>query len=701
MPTSTRRLATTAVVALLTAANPATAQTIDAEFNAQWGLATVGAQYALGRGLTGQGVVVGVVDSLVQFSHPEFQIPSDRIYPYNYIPGSTTPGDHGTHVAGIIGAGRNGFGMEGVAPGVLLSSIQILSAAGAYVDPSTPFTTIADGFYGALNAGVRVFNNSWGEGIEVTAVTPANIAQAIATNSATTVSDVENFFAAMRAVVAAGAVNVFATGNDSLANPDVMAGLPYIFPELQSTWIAVTSIDPNLQKSDFANACGVAAMWCIAAPGRDIYSTIPTSTYGTMSGTSMAAPHVTGAVAIAKQMFPNATGAQLAGIVLRTATDIGIAGVDDIYGWGLLNLRNLVTTTDSATGSVFTNSAFGRFASVDTVVTTLWDRSAQRIMGGRSGAPLAVAQSQSAYQPPMALGGPGAGSYTASKDAVPYARGPTMWAQGLLAHASIEASANSAKAGIDLGGAVGGYELVDEGPWRGGFAIAFTQTNLDGADDGSAQGWHGFAYATWQEAGWFVDGIVGGDWFDNSYQRSNILGTQGTVLAGQGLTGSSSNDTGGFAGRLTAGHLYEFRDVALMPYAYAAWLYQKTGGINEMGADIFSLTGGSNTLDQVEGGIGARAQIGSLLWQAFSILPSVDLAYGRLGGDVAFPVGLELLGTPVAARATDIGRDVLRVGAQLNAVRFDDMVSGYVGYDGRFQEKAQNNTFSGGLTVSF
>ena len=221
------------------------------------------------------------------------------------------------------------------------------------------------------------------------------------------------------------------------------------------------------------------------------------------------------------------------------------------------------------------------------------------------------------------------------------------------------------------------------------------------SDDGSAQGWHGFAYATWQENNWFVDGVVGGNWFDNSYRRSNILGTQGTVLAGQGLTGSSSNDTGGFAARLTAGHLYEFRDYALMPYAYASWLYQKTGGISETGADIFSLTGTSNTLDQVEGGIGARAQMSGLVWHAFTILPSVDLGYGRLGGDVAFPVGLELLGTPVAARATDIGRDILRVGAQLEAVRFDDMVSGYLGYDGRFQQKAQNNTFSGGLTVRF
>ena len=506
--------------------------------------------------------------------------------------------------------------------------------------------------------------------------------------------------ASFQEAIDAGASLVFITGNASDDNPDVLGGLPYLVPELVPGWITVTSVDRNIERSTFANACGVGMYFCMAAPGTDIYSTITGSAYDDYSGTSMAAPHVTGAVALARQMFPNASGAALVSLVLRTATDIGDPGVDDIFGWGFLNVGNLVSTTDSATGSVFTNSAFGRFATVDTVVTTLWDRSAQRIMGGSSSAPVAVAQAQ-AYQPPMALGGPGAGSYMASEDAVLYARGPAVWAQGLLAHASIDASANSAKAGIDTGGAVGGYELIDEGPWRGGLAIAFTQSNLGGVDDGSAQGWHGFAYATWMENNWFVDGVVGGNWFDNSYRRSNILGTQGTVLAGQGLTGSSGNDTGGFTSRLTAGHLYEFRDVALMPYGYASWLYQKTGGINEAGADIFSLTGESNTLDQIEGGIGARAQIGSLVWQAFSILPSVDLAYGRLGGDVAFPVALELLGTPVAARATDIGRDVLRVGVQLDVVRFDEMVSGYLGYDGRFQEQARNNSFSGGLTLNF
>ena len=459
-----------------------------------------------------------VVDTAFQTTHPEFNLLTDRVGSFQYNPNSEADGNHGTHVAGIIGAGRNGFGMEGVAPDVILSSMAVLNSN---ADGTTTDAQFAQGYRDAITAGLRIFNNSlWYNGTQIANFTRAS---AIARIGPETV-------ASFQEAVDAGASLVFITGNASDDNPDVLGGLPYLVPELVPGWITVTSVDRNIERSTFANACGVGMYFCMAAPGTDIYSTITGSAYNEYSGTSMAAPHVTGVVALARQMFPNASGAALVSLVLRTATDIGDPGVDDIFGWGFLNVGNLVSTTDSATASVFTNSAFGRFAAVDTVVTTLWDRSAQRIMGGSSGAPVAVAQVQT-YQPPMALGGPGAGAYMASEDAVLYARGPAVWAQGLLAHASIDASANSAKAGIDTGGAVGGYELIDEGPWRGGLAIAFTQSNLGGVDDGSAQGWHGFAYGTWQQDNWFIDGVIGGNWFDNSYRRSNILGAQGTVLA--------------------------------------------------------------------------------------------------------------------------------------------------------------------------
>ncbi|HWK39930.1 MAG TPA: S8 family serine peptidase [Hyphomicrobium sp.] len=683
------RCSSLAVLLAVSAWSPSQAQQIvDAEFDAQWGLAAVGAQYALAKGLTGAGVVIGIVDGVVQLDHPEF---AGRVFSYQFNPLGEAPDHHGTHVAGIASAGRNGFGMEGVAPDSFISSINAFIGA----TPLEQHDNAAIGYRGALDAGVRIFNNSWGPNL-------SPITNYDRASAAAWVGD--DLMAAFSDAVSRGAVLVFATGNDHADQPGIPSGLPYLFPEFKSNWIDVTAVDKTLQRAGYADACGVAATWCIAAPGSDIYSTVPTDDYSTMGGTSMAAPMVTGAVAIAAQMFPNASGAQLASIVLRTATDIGDPGIDAIYGWGLLNIGNLVATTDASTGSVFTNAAFGRFAAADTAMTTLWNRSAQRIMqaAGGGSAPVAVAQGPAPLPGAMALGGPGAASTAYADDtSVIYARGPAVWAQGLLGHASIDASASAAKAGVDVGGVIGGYELLNDGPWHAGIAIAYTKSDLGGADNASAEGWHGFAYGTWKNDGWFVDGLVGGNWFDNSYRRSNIAGAAGTVLGQQGLAGASDNDTRGFAARLTAGRVYGLGPHAVMPYVYASWLHQRTGGAAESGADIFSVAVDASTIDQAEGGIGMRAEAGGIVWQAFSIRPSVDVAYARLGGDVAFPVGLELLGTPIAARATDIGRDVLRVGAQLTAVRIDEAVTGFVGYDGRFQEAARNNTFSGGLIVRF
>jgi len=672
----------------LLGAAPATAQTapiMDAEFNAQWGLAAIGAQYALEKGITGAGVAVGVVDGIFQTTHPEFD---GRINAFEYNPQSLAPDAHGTHVAGIIGAGRNGFGMEGVAPDVSLAPIW------AFADNDD----LAVAYRDAVAAGIKVFNNSWGLTTERD-ITTQTRQDAISTVGIPLIE-------ALHSTLQSGAVQVWAAGNAGLANPDLYAGLPYLFPQLQSGWIVVTAVDRNLQFAGF-NKCGVTANFCISAPGVDIYSTVPTSTYGTMSGTSMAAPHVTGAVALAKQMFPNASGAELASLVLRTATDIGDPGIDATFGWGFLSVENLVNVIDPGNdpedgddnGALFVNAAYARFAAVDTLISTLWDRSANRLMRHAGTAPaISVAQAMAPQSvPPMALGGP----MQAEPEAVVVSTGRSaaVWGQGLAAHASL---AGSPRSSADLGGAIGGYDLFGNDTLSGGVAIAYTYSSLDTHDagDGSARGWHAYAYATWQQDNWFIDGIVGGNWFDNSYTRTAIGGTAGTVLGNQGIAGYSSNDTQGVSGRLSAGHLYAFRDWAFLPYAFVSLIHQRTGGGAETGADIFSLDVSSSRFEQVEGGAGARAQLYRYAFQGYTIAPTVDLAYGRVGGDTSLPVGFDLLGTQFQSN-TDVGRNVLHVGAQLDVMRFDEMVGGFLAYDGRFQERAENNTFSGGLIVRF
>ncbi|HWK32984.1 MAG TPA: S8 family serine peptidase, partial [Hyphomicrobium sp.] len=146
----------------------AQAQTVDAEFDAQWGLAAIGAQYALERGITGAGVRVGVVDGIFQTSHPEF---AGRVDPFQFNPNNLGPDAHGTHVAGIIGAARNGIGMEGVAPGVSLAPMWAFAAD----------DDLAAAYLNAVSSGIKVFNNSWGLAVErdITTQTQADAISAI------------------------------------------------------------------------------------------------------------------------------------------------------------------------------------------------------------------------------------------------------------------------------------------------------------------------------------------------------------------------------------------------------------------------------------------------------------------------------------------------------------------------------------------
>src|SRR5690606_19489927 len=110
-------------------------------------------------------------------------------------------------------------------------------------------------------------NNSWG----FTFLDPVTRNKRSETILDTTKAEFERvrpeILRALRESVTADIVQVFATGNDALAQPGVLAGLPYIFPELQANWIAVTAVGPTGSIASYAQLCGLAAAWCIAAPG--------------------------------------------------------------------------------------------------------------------------------------------------------------------------------------------------------------------------------------------------------------------------------------------------------------------------------------------------------------------------------------------------------------------------------------------------
>lgn len=303
-------------------ADPGTWET--GEFFAQWGLDAINAQYAYMLGVDGSGVKVGIVDGGIDPSHPE--LAGQVAGGYDYVLGTSTltdPGNgHGTAVASVIAAKRDGTGFHGIAPGARIVSARIFDADGSMADDDP---NIGAAWSGLLDQGVRIINNSWGtvgDDYSITDLTAQDIA-----------NDMPRMLAAARSAVQRDALMIFITHNSGLAQPTPEAGLPYLFPELERGWLAVTGYEYD----GIANQCGVAKNWCLAAPAAWITAAAAGGGYVEDFGTSLAAPFVAGTAALVWQMFPYMTTDQVRQILLGTATDIGDPGVDDVYGYGLLN----------------------------------------------------------------------------------------------------------------------------------------------------------------------------------------------------------------------------------------------------------------------------------------------------------------------------------------------------------------------------
>lgn len=315
-----------------------------AEFTANYGLDQVRAAQAYTQGATGAGVTVAVIDSGIDIAHPDLtgQFAGGGYDFYNKRAGATDNFGHGTSVAGVIAAKRNGTGTQGVAYNARLLPVGVFGAGGR----SGTASDFAQAFNYAVAQGARVVNGSFTSVGRI--ITPASAVE----------------FDAILAAARAGMVMVFAAGNYGEAHPSLPGLLPYVSPDhhagAQMTgiynfagvipmndWsgtmgqiIAVVAVDQNNQIAPFSNRCGVAAAWCLAAPGVNIQTTLNGGGYGAVSGTSFSAPHVSGAVAVLMQMWPHLTSRQVVELLLSTATPLGtVPGRDPVYGRGLLNLE--------------------------------------------------------------------------------------------------------------------------------------------------------------------------------------------------------------------------------------------------------------------------------------------------------------------------------------------------------------------------
>lgn len=279
-----------------------------------WGIERIGANQVWNITVADP-INVAVIDTGIDLKHPDLK--DNILGGYNAINPAKSPNDdngHGSHVAGIIAALNNSIGVVGVGPKINLYAVKVLKANG-----SGYLSDVIEGLQWVISqkqnkGGDWVLNMSLG-----------------------TTSNIESFYDAIVSVYNANITMVAAAGNDGGS-----VNYPAAYPEV----IAVSATDQNNNLASFSSR---GPEIDLAAPGVNIYSTYKNSSYAILSGTSMAAPHVTGVAALVldkKTCDFNLDGLCVPAEVLQkleqSATDLGEAGKDELYGAGLVNAFNSI-----------------------------------------------------------------------------------------------------------------------------------------------------------------------------------------------------------------------------------------------------------------------------------------------------------------------------------------------------------------------
>ena len=263
-------------------------------------------------------VWVGIIDEGYQYQHVDLSVNAaknpgeiagnrkdddrngyvDDVYGWDFAGRNSsvydgTSDDHGTHVAGTIGAvGGNGIGVAGVCWKIKLINAKFLGATGGRLSDAVLAIDYLTNLKKKYNLNMVATNNSWGGG---------------------------GFSQALKdAIDRAGVANILfvaAAGNSSTDN-DAIPSYPSGYAS--TNIIAVASITNTGALSSFSQYGATTVD--IGAPGSGITSTLPSNTYGSYNGTSMATPHVTGAAALYKSLHPSATAAEIKAAILSKVT---------------------------------------------------------------------------------------------------------------------------------------------------------------------------------------------------------------------------------------------------------------------------------------------------------------------------------------------------------------------------------------------
>ena len=292
-----------------------------------WGVDKIGAPEVWQQGITGKGITVAVVDSGIDATHPDLDDLDDNpgtndpkvVGWVDYVNGKKSPYDdygHGTQIAGIIsGTGASGV-FTGVAPGTKLIGAKVFDQSGSGYQ-----SDVILAFEWAVNNGARIISFSGGE--------PHNSSLTIALDK----------------VVAAGVIPVVAAGN---SGPDSNT-ITCPGDEINSTTVGATGSSDMIASFSSRGPVDLYGQHYIkpdvSAPGMDITSTVPVwygCSYASMSGTSAAAPHVSGTVALMLQENTTRKPSEIKHILESTAVDLGPAGKDNDYGSGRINAHEAV-----------------------------------------------------------------------------------------------------------------------------------------------------------------------------------------------------------------------------------------------------------------------------------------------------------------------------------------------------------------------
>ncbi|NLI92249.1 MAG: S8 family serine peptidase [Peptococcaceae bacterium] len=295
----------------------------DPQYGLQWALKKIRADKVWDEGVTGQGVVVAVVDTGVDLDHPDLvdqaKNMNNLVQGYNAYTRSSSSGaaqddhGHGTSVAGVIAALNNNLGIVGIAYNAKVMPIKAMDKNGEGED-----SIIADGVVWAADHGAKIINMSLGSSDETKVLDDA-----------------------LRYAANKGCLLVGASGNNQniefpfpIQSEQTGVSYPAAHPDV----VAVSAVDSSDRIADFA-LTGPEVL--LTAPGQRIitdYWSAKETGCAYSSGTSVAAPFVSAAAALLWSRYPQLSSKEIIKALISSAYDLGTTGRDDQYGFGRVDV---------------------------------------------------------------------------------------------------------------------------------------------------------------------------------------------------------------------------------------------------------------------------------------------------------------------------------------------------------------------------